>query len=548
MLKYQFNRYSWLIIPIAFLILSAPFALEYIFYFPDEKYYNDSALQMIERGDYLTPYQADGNERFLKPIVTYWTLIGSFKLLGVSKLSSRLFFWLAGALLIAITFLMVKAISKQHKTALLAAAITAANPLVLMSSGRSIPDILLTLFLTITAYGFMRIMLDEKPRKAFYFMAYLGAAMAFETKGLPAAAFTGVSILYILVNPWCRRKTGHLISPGIIMISLIVALSWFLIMYLEHGPGFLSSFFDDQMGGRLASKITLALKNITLGIINLIAFTIPWILITISSPRKLKRYIKEADNGTKAIMGFIAVWTLMIILMSGAVFKFYDRYLLPVIPLTALFFALVITNAETKFQGNFLRIFITLNIAIFSLNLFSSVFLLPDKILITGTIFTAILLFVWYGGYMKNLSTGISLSAFILLLCFNSVIMLYPFLKPNMGEQLVSALKSEDISVSDKVYVYGNIRTASNIRIQSHNIYDVISMDTIYIMPEKSKHFIVFSEKEKPFLNLDNYKVLKGSEEFQRLEPEKCPGFLQNVIKKIKTNGQVHYIAIPEIN
>ena len=149
---------------------------------------------------------------------------------------------------------------------------------------------------------------------------------------------------------------------------------------------------------------------------------------------------------------------------------------------------------------------------------------------------------------MKNLSTGISLSAFILLLCFNSVIMLYPFLKPNMGEQLVSALKSEDISVSDKVYVYGNIRTASNIRIQSHNIYDVISMDTIYIMPEKSKHFIVFSEKEKPFLNLDNYKVLKGSEEFQRLEPEKCPGFLQNVIKKIKTNGQVHYIAIPEIN
>jgi len=235
----RLKKYSWVIIPLLFLLYSAPSALDYVFHFPDEKYYTDAVLQMMDKEDYFTPYKADGTHRFLKPIATYWTLIGSYKILGVSKFSSRLLFWLAGALLVGIIYFMAKSLTKERKAACLAAFIAASNPLVLMGSSRSIPDILLVLFLTISAWGFIEIMIAEQPAKKFFWMAYLGAAFAFETKGLPAAAFAGISFLYMLFNPWQRKKLREILHPGAILLAVVVAFSWFVIMYIKHGQEFI---------------------------------------------------------------------------------------------------------------------------------------------------------------------------------------------------------------------------------------------------------------------------------------------------------------------
>ena len=81
-------------------------------------------------------------------------------------------------------------------------------------------------------------------------------------------------------------------------------------------------------------------------------------------------------------------------------------------------------------------------------------------------------------------------------------ILLHPLLMPNPGKQIVDALQNQGINHNDKVYVYGNIRFPANMRIQSHNKLDIISMDTTYTLPEISKHFIVFKEKEMNLLEL----------------------------------------------
>ena len=78
MQKCGFNKYTWLIIPLLFMLYSSPAALDFVFHFPDEKYYTDAALQMMDKEDCFTPYAADVSPRFLKPIVTYWVLIGSY--------------------------------------------------------------------------------------------------------------------------------------------------------------------------------------------------------------------------------------------------------------------------------------------------------------------------------------------------------------------------------------------------------------------------------------------------------------------------------------
>ena len=540
------NKYTWLLAPLLFLLFVSPGALDYLFFFPDEKYYTDAVLQMMDKEDYLTPYQADGTHRFLKPIVTYWTLIGSYKIMGVSKFSSRALFWLAGALLVAIVYFMAKSLTKKHKTALLAAFITAANPLVLMSSSRSIPDILLVLFLTISAWGFLEIMLTEKSSNKFYWMAWVGAALAFETKGLPAVAFAGISFFYLLFNPWQRKKLKEILHPVAILVAVVVALSWFVIMYIKHGQEFIGSFFADQVGYRVSSRFVQVFTNGILGVTNLIAFTIPWIVIVFSRPKKLRNFVLETDSKTKAILGLIAVWVVMVIVMSGAVFKFYDRYLLPVIPLVSLFFAVVISNIETRHTKAFLKLSSVLTILVLFINTIYAAFILPDKILVLGTTVGIILTGLWMAGKFKAVSGEIVLANSILLLYFSVHILLHPLLMPNPGQQLVQNIKSEQVSGTEDIYVYGNIRTASNIRIHSHNEMDVISMDTVYTLPSDPKHLLVFSPKEELFLDLSNYEIRPGSEEWSRVPVEKFPGFLQPSIKNLKESGTKYFIAKPK--
>jgi 4-amino-4-deoxy-L-arabinose transferase-like glycosyltransferase len=548
MQKGKFHKYSWLIIPLLFLLYSAPSALDYVFHFPDEKYYTDAVLQMMDKNDCFTPYSADGSPRFLKPIATYWVLIGSYKALGVSKFSSRLLFWLAGALLVALVYFMSKSLSGNKKLARLAAFITAANPLVLMSASRSIPDILLVLFLTISVWGFLEIMLRDNPAQIYFWMGYLGAALAFETKGLPAAAFAGVTILFLFFNPWKRKKLNEIIHWPAIIISIAIALSWFIIMYIEHGAVYIESFYTDQLGGRVSSKLSQVIKNTLLGIGTLIAFTIPWIFIAFSKPKKLKSFVSNSGNKSKAIFGLIAVWVVLIIIMSGAVFKFYDRYLLPVVPLISIFFAWILTSSETRYTKTVLRIFQGLTLLILFINILYIVFILPDKILIPGTVVGIIITRFLILGKFKTFPREIILANFILLLYFSLHILLYPLLMPNQGEQLVEKLKSEGISKNQKVYVYGNIRTASNIRIHSHHEMNVVSMDTVFKLPEEPEHFVVVNKKKKDKLNLENYIVMQGSEEWSRVPVEKFPRFLQKPVSQLKKSGTRYYIAKPKSN
>jgi 4-amino-4-deoxy-L-arabinose transferase-like glycosyltransferase len=542
----RLKKYTWVIIPLLFLLYSAPSALDYVFHFPDEKYYTDAVLQMMDKEDYFTPYKADGSHRFLKPIVTYWSLIGSYKVLGVSKFSSRVLFWLAGALLTAIVYFMAKSLLKNRKTALLAAFITAANPLVLMSASRSIPDILLVLFLTISSWGFLEIMVSEQPAKKYYWMAYLGAAFAFETKGLPAVAFAGISFLYLLFNPWQRKTLKQILHPGAVILAVVIALSWFVLMYIEHGQEFIGSFFADQVGYRVSSKFVQVFTNGFLGIINLIAFTLPWIIIAFSRPKKLKIFVLNSDPKTKAILGMIAVWVVMVIVMSAAVFKFYDRYLLPVIPLVSVFFAFIITEIETRGTKTALRIFQGFVFLILFVNILYIVFILPDKILILGTVTGIVLARLFILRKPETFTREIILGNFILLFYFSIHILLYPLLMPNPGEQLVNNIRASQDSGREQIYVYGNIRAASNIRIHSQHEMNVVTMDTIYTIPADANHLLVFSPKEEPFLDLKNYEIRPGSEEWSRVPVEKFPGFLQQAIRNLKESGTKYFIAKPK--
>lgn len=542
-----FGRNARWIIPLVFLVFSMPSALDFIFHYPDEKYYTDSVIQMMEKGDYLTPFKADGSPRFLKPVITYWVVMASYMVFGISPLSSRLLFWLSGGLLVWITFRMAKSVTGNSKIASFSALITASNPLVILSSSRSIPDILLVLFLTISAWGFIEIMLDDKPRKRWYWMAYMGAALAFETKGFPAAAFTVVSVLFILLNPWKRKKLPALLEPFSIITALVVALSWFAAMYFIHGSNYFSAFYNDQVGERLSSKIFLMVKNGFLGISTLILFFIPWTVVILAFFGKIKPFFCNQDNSRKALMFFILSWVLLILIMSASVLKFYDRYVLPVVPLVSVSIAMFLTDKSTVVNKFFKSFFLFLNGIILGLGLLYVVFIHLDPHHFAGLMAGIILLIVLISVGYKKMEIHSIVSLEILFLFFNVFVFLHSLLMPNPGEQLAGNLAKNGAKKGDSIYVYGNIRTASNLRIQSHNSYKVIGMDTTYRLPDKDDAFLVISERDKKRLNLADFEIYTGSEELKEVPVEKFGLALQPGIKKIKSKAERYFIARKKI-
>jgi len=441
---------------------------------------------------------------------------------------------------------MAKSISDNKKAATLAALITAANPLVLISASRSIPDILLALFLTLSAWGFIEIMLVEKTKRRFYWLAYGGAALAFETKGFPAAAFAGVSMLFLLLNPWNRVSFKKLLSPLPIIVSVLIAVSWFVVMYLIHGSGYWNMFFEDQVGMRVSSKIFQVFNNIGLALAFLVAFFIPWIFMLFSKPKKLKSYFKEKDNDVRSVLFFILVWVVLVVLMSGAVFKFYDRYLLPVVPLISIFLALVFTRIETSFKNSWVRVFLVLNVVVLTLSVVYAIFIARNWVLILGIVFSAAWLSAYFLGPFKEKSKEVLIANAVAFLYFNACILLYPFLIPNNGKQLTDNIIPKLSDNTEEVFVYGNIRTASSIRVHSKDKLHVVSMDADFQLPAGRDHVLVINKNDLNRFDLSNYEISLGSEEWSRVPAEKFPGFLKNAILKLKDSGEKYYIAKPK--
>ncbi len=543
----RLQKYAFLIIPIFFLFYSAPSALDYIFFHADEKRYTDAVIHMMDKGELLTPYKADGETpRFKKPIVTYWLLMAGFKVFGISPFGARFFFWVAGALLVAVTYLMTNSLLKNRRVAELAAFVAAANPLVLMSASRTIPDILLVLFLTISAWGFLEIMVRKNPLKINYWMAYLGAALAFETKGLPAAAFAVVGILFLLLNTWKRVRIRKLIHLPSILISVVVALSWFVIMYVQYGNEFLGGFWADQVGDRVSSRVLQVVKNGSLGIFTLVLFFVPWVFVLFGGRKQLKATLSDIGNSEKAIFGFIASWVLLVVLMSASVFKFYDRYVLPCIPLLSIVLAYFIYQIKTGGRKLILAIFISLNILLVGISLLYGVFISHHPLLIFGVLVALLFNVLFFSGYFRKTSKDIQIANMLLLVYFSVHTFLYAFLMPVPARQLAESLHHAIKNETDEVFFYGHIGIPAKVRVQSHNELHIVSMDKVYVLPEKSGHVIAFKEEEKNKLNLEGYTLLPGSVELSGVPVEKFPVFMQKYIRKLKDQGTRYYIGVPK--
>lgn len=506
--------------------LLGPFALDFHMHYPDEIYYRDAAVKMMQTGDYLTTYLGSGELRFKKPILTYWAVLSGFKLFGVHAFGSRFFFLLAGAATVGLTYLLGKTVFGDRRIAGTAALISASNPILIFAATRSIPDVLLVLTLTGSALGFAGLLRDgEQAKSKFLWLLYLGLALAFEVKGLPAVALGGIGILYLLYNPWRRISWKKLLYLPALLVALGIALFWFVAMWKLHGPVFLASFLQDQVGTRVTSRVLLVIQNGTVASLLLVGMFLPWVALAIP---KLKSTLATAWKENPQFFAFALLWGLAIVGMGALTSKFYERYLLPVAPVLALWLAWILVRGGGLERAKGLKV-----TAVFLLSLVGLVVGVNAWLLGTGSgdswsfIHLAVgVLFLGYGVWAFLRSTilppkVLALSILFLFFQLSGITRLISL--PHQGIQAQEVVQEQGINVP--IGFAGNLHVGSKIRMSLGPGYDLIDLSRENWKEEaKGYSYLILEDRLLSEWDTLGYTVQVASTD---LDSKAIPDFLQ---------------------
>ena len=228
----------------------------------DEAFYAESAREMLDRGDWLTPY-FNGQPRFDKPVLYYWLVAATYAAAGPSPGAARFPAGLAGVGLVLVTFFCARR-WYDGPTALLAGLIGATSAGVIAMARQALPDLPLAFFVTLAVWAALVALLDDpirspgpRQRRAWLFVAALAAGGAFLVKGPVGPALVALVVLPLGALDWWRhgvRRRVTAVDLGLAAtLFLLVAAPWYAAMTVEHGVGYLDRFFLAENLERFAS-------------------------------------------------------------------------------------------------------------------------------------------------------------------------------------------------------------------------------------------------------------------------------------------------------
>ncbi|WP_298706619.1 glycosyltransferase family 39 protein [uncultured Veillonella sp.] len=205
-----------------------------------ESNYALTALTMIEHNNYISPMIYDVYW-YDKPIWTYWMLIASFKLFGVSDFAARLPFAICAMLNGLAMYIGVRTLFKRVRLALWSAIILGTSLEFWYISHAVLTDGFLFLFtqgIFFSAYQGLR-----RQAKKPFILAYICAGLAVLTKGPIGLILPGLILLvYITLFERQKKQYALLFNPLGILAFGVVALPWYGLMYSLHGMNFIEEF------------------------------------------------------------------------------------------------------------------------------------------------------------------------------------------------------------------------------------------------------------------------------------------------------------------
>ncbi len=215
----------------------------------DEAIYAQVSKEMVERGEWFTPH-FNGKQWFEKAPGYLWVTALFFKLFGVTEFWARFASTLSGLGVLLLAYLIARRIYNDI-AGMLAVAILLASQLFVFYARFGGTDTMLTLWILLAVYAYLRTEDDER----FWLLAGAGCALALMVKG---AAGVVAPIVLLLASLTDRRLPSIIRSRWLwlgVALAAVIALPWHLLMYWKYGDTFTTNYLFKHVINRARSNI-----------------------------------------------------------------------------------------------------------------------------------------------------------------------------------------------------------------------------------------------------------------------------------------------------
>jgi len=291
----------------------------------DEGAYSEVTREMLQSGDFITP-RLNGETFFHKPPMIYWAQAVSVGLFGLNEFALRLPSALASLVWAAMLFCFARRYFNSN-VAWYAVFFTVTSLQVGIVAKAAIADALLNLFITMAMFAIYAYY--QHPRKRDIYLAFVFMALGFLTKGPIAILipFVASGLFFGLKGRWALWFKA-IFNPLGWGLLLVIALPWYVALYLQHGRAFIDEIFFTHNVARFqtafeghSGSLLYYLPVILLGLIPHTAFLI-------KAAARTRTLLKNELNL------YLAIWFMFVlILFSLAGTKLHHYIVYGYIPL-----------------------------------------------------------------------------------------------------------------------------------------------------------------------------------------------------------------------
>lgn len=305
---------------------------------PDEPVYAQTAREMLQSGDFLSP-RIYGDFWYDKPPLYYWLVAAMQALLGFSEFAARFPAALMGSLTVLVLYVSVTRLLNE-RAGFWSALILATSVEFFYLSKAAVTDTTLLFFLTSALLAFLH-------RK--YWLMYVLMALGTLVKGPIAIVFPGAIIfLYLLCLGRLREILEMHVVRGL-LLYLLLAGPWYYAMYTVHGQVFIDTFlgFHNLTRFTTAEHADRVVFWYYLPVLFLGFF--PWTGLFCQS---VKASISESRIDEMRLLLFMHVWWIFVFIFFTVCQTKLVSYILPLFPALAVLVGWNISRMLLKFRHN----------------------------------------------------------------------------------------------------------------------------------------------------------------------------------------------------
>ena len=315
----------------------------------DEAFYAESAFEMVESGDWLTPHY-NYELRFQKPVLYYWLTAATYQVAGSSEAAARWWSAMAGLGLVLVTAACARRWYDEH-TGWLSGAIVATNFGYFSIARMALPDLPLAFLITLALWTALVCTL-ESPRHPTRWLAASAIALglAFLMKGPVGLVIPAIVIGPILL---IERRSLNLsfgqLAEGAVLF-LVVAAPWYVAMWMTHGNAYLESFFVGDNFERFATDRFNDPRPWWFYVPVVAGGLLPWTPLCLVWLKPIEEFfLRRRPAGVLDVR--LLIWALTPLVFFTISVGKQPRYVLPVLPPLAILLAASIVERTRDWRG-----------------------------------------------------------------------------------------------------------------------------------------------------------------------------------------------------